>query len=605
MNDTSSKLINRRDLEFMLYELLDVESLTRRARFADHSRETFEAAIDLGLRIAASHFAPHNRKSDLHEPTFDGERVHVIPEIREALRAYCDAGLMGAAHDVEWGGMQLPQTVACAVFAPFNSASIAMAAYPFLTIGAANLINAFGTPEQKSRYLPYLSSGRFFGTMCLSEPQAGSSLADITTTARLHSDGTYRIFGQKMWISGGDHDLTENIVHLVLAKIEGAPPGVKGISLFVVPKFLAGNDGSTGRRNDVAVAGLNHKMGYRGTTNCVLNFGERGGAIGYLLGEPHKGLSSMFHMMNESRIGVGLGATMLGYTGYLHALDYARCRAQGRLPSAKNPMLPQIPIVQHADVRRMLLAQKAYVEGALALCLYAARLVDERKTSESVSARERAESLLGLLTPIVKSWPSKWCLEANDLAIQVYGGYGYTREFPVEQFYRDNRLNPIHEGAHGIQALDLLGRKAVMKDGAALTLITNEMSATAEEARHCADPHIGRCGGELARMIPEIVRVTRMARDTLAAGDAERALANASIYLEMMGHTVVAWLWLRQALLASARLKAASPADRAFYLGKLQACRYFFTWELPKCRVHADILGRQDTTCLDMRDEWF
>ena len=408
-----------------------------------------------------------------------------------------------------------------------------------------------------------------------------------------------------MWISGGDHDLAENIVHLVLARIEDAPPGVKGISLFIVSKHLVGEDGAVGERNEVAVAGLNHKMGYRGTTNCVLNFGERGGAIGYLVGAPHKGLSYMFHMMNESRIGVGLGATMLGYTGYLHALDYARSRTQGRLPSAKNPILPQVPIVRHADVRRMLLAQKAYVEGALALCLYAARLVDEQKTGESATARERAESLLDLLTPIVKSWPSQWCLEANDLAIQVHGGYGYTREYPVEQLYRDNRLNPIHEGAHGIQALDLLGRKVMMNDGVALTLLAGEMGATAAEARRCADPQIERWGGALAEVIAEIVRVTGAVRDTFTAGDAELALANASVYLEMMGHAVVAWLWLRQALLASARLNAASTADEAFYLGKLQACRYFFAWELPKCRVHAEILGRQDTTCLDMRDEWF
>lgn len=605
VNGIGSKLVNPRDLRFLLYELLDVESLTRRARFADHSRETFDAAIELGSQIAANHFAPFNRKSDLHEPVFDGERVLIIPETRQALAVYCDAGLMGAALDYTWGGMQLPFTVAQALFAHFDAASIAIAAYPFLTIGAANLINAFGTAEQKACYLPHLCSGRFFATMCLSESQAGSSLADIMTAAYPQSDGTYRLVGHKMWTSGGDHELAENIIHLVLAKIEGAPPGVRGISLFIVPKYLVGHDGASGERNDIALAGLNHKMGYRGITNCVLNFGERKGATGFLVGAPHNGLRYMFHMMNEARIGVGLGATMLGYTGYLYSLDYARSRLQGRLPTAKDPLLPQVSIVSHADVRRMLLAQKAYVEGALALCLYAARLVDDAKTAETAEERERAELLLGLLTPIVKSWPSQWCLEANNLAIQVHGGYGYTRDYPVEQLYRDNRLNAIHEGTHGIQALDLLGRKATHKGGAALALLADEIERSTGQAQGCPDEEVHQWAKQLAEAMGNAVDITNSARDSLLAGDAERSLANAALYLEMLGHIVVAWLWLRQALVADAQLRATSAEEKSFYLGKLQACRYFFRWELPKCRLQAELLKRQDTTCLDMRDEWF
>jgi alkylation response protein AidB-like acyl-CoA dehydrogenase len=327
-------------------------------------------------------------------------------------------------------------------------------------------------------------AGRYFGTMALTEPQAGSSLSDITTSATPNPDGTYSIVGNKIFISGGDHELSENIVHLVLAKIPGGPPGVKGISLFIVPKFRVNSDGSLGERNDVALAGLIHKMGYRGTTSTMLSFGEQGRCIGELVGKPHQGLAYMFHMMNEARIGVGMGAVMLGYRGYLASLDYAKERPQGRAPTNKNPNDPQLKLIEHADIRRMLLAQKAYVEAGYALCLYCARLVDEQRVGQSEQAIQEAGLLLDLLTPIAKSWPSQWCLEANSLAIQIHGGYGYTREYPVEQFYRDNRLNPIHEGTHGIQAIDLLGRKAVMQGGAALKLFGREVQQDRTGSRH-------------------------------------------------------------------------------------------------------------------------
>lgn len=600
-----SRLINRRDLQFLLYEVLDVEKLTRRARFADHSRDTFEAAIALAADIAVEHFASHNRKADLNEPVFDGERVTLIPEAKAALGAYCAAGLIAASHDYAAGGMQLPKTVSLALFALFLAANPATAAYPFLTWANANLIERFGTEEQKRTFVPHLLAGRFFGTMCLSETQAGSSVGDIRTVASAQQDGTYRIVGSKMWISAGDHDLADNIVHLVLARIEGAPAGVKGISLFIVPKYLVKPDGSLGRRNDVVLAGLNHKMGYRGTTNCVLNFGERGGAVGYLIGRPHMGLSCMFHMMNESRIAVGLGAAMLGYTGFLHSLDYARTRLQGRAIGECDPRSAQVPIVRHADVRRMLLAQKSYVEGALALCLYAARLVDERDTAGEQELRDEASLLLDVLTPVVKSWPSQWCLAANELAIQVCGGYGYARDYPFEQFYRDNRLNAIHEGTHGIQALDLLRRKVRMRDGTAVELLARRIQATVDMARATGDAFLGDCARALAAAVQRLRRTTGLLNEVAATGEEERSLANASLYLEDAGHVVVAWIWLKQALIAARGLPDARGAERAFYLGKLQACRYFFAWELPKCAQWADILDRLDATCLEMRDEWF
>ncbi|MCW5622670.1 MAG: acyl-CoA dehydrogenase [Burkholderiales bacterium] len=599
------RLINRRDLAFILYELLQIEGLCGRPRYADHSRETFDAALDVAQRIAAEHFAPHNRKADLNEPVFDGTRVHIIPEVKQALDVFCQAGLMAASRDYEQGGMQLPATISQACMAMFDAANIATAAYPFLTIANANLIEAFGSAAQKRLFLPHLLSGRFLGTMCLSEPQAGSSLSDIRTRAEPHAEGSYRLFGNKMWISGGEHELSENIVHLVLAKIPGGPPGVKGISLFIVPKYLVNENGSLGARNDVALAGLNHKMGYRGTTNCVLNFGERDGAIGYLVGEPHQGLAYMFHMMNEARIGVGLGAVMLGYSGYLHALAYARERAQGRAPGSKDATQPQVPIIGHADVRRMLLAQKSYVEGGLALCLYAARLMDEQRTAPGERERREAGLLLEVLTPMVKSWPAQWCLQANDLAIQVHGGYGYTREYPVEQLYRDNRLNPIHEGTHGIQALDLLGRKAGMQDGAGLQLLMREMQITLRAARKMESAELKRCGEDLLSAIDRLMETTRNLLCTLGNGEAELALANASLYLEACGHVVVAWLWLKQALVAVERIGCAEGVERDFYQGKLQACAYFYRWELPRTRHQFDLLNDLDRTCLEMQDTWY
>src|SRR5918997_6668727 len=397
----SSLILSRRDLDFLLDEWLDVESLTKRPRFAEHSRETFDAVLELAEQIATEHFAPHNRKADENEPRFVDGRVEMIPEVGRALKVFTDAGLMAGSFDEEYGGMQLPHTVGQAVFAWFKAANVGTSAYPFLTMANARLLLAHGSAEQIDTYARPELEGRWFGTMALSEPQAGSSLADITTKAEPQDDGSYRLTGNKMWISGGDHELTENIVPLVLAKIPGGPPGVKGISLFVVPKFLVDDDGSLGERNDVVLAGLNHKMRYRGTTNTLLNFGEgvhrpggRPGAVGYLVGEPHQGLAQMFHMMNEARIGVGAGATALGYTGYLKSVEYARQRPQGRPVTAKDPTTPQIPIIEHADVKRMLLAQKAYVEGGMALLLYCAKLVDVAHSAETDDERDAMTLLL-------------------------------------------------------------------------------------------------------------------------------------------------------------------------------------------------------------------
>jgi alkylation response protein AidB-like acyl-CoA dehydrogenase len=503
-----------------------------------------------------------------------------------ALHRFAELGLFGVSFPEELGGLGLPLSVSLAIQGNFAAANVATTSYPMLSVANARLISKFATPAQVEQFAKPQIEGRWFGTMCLSEPQAGSSLGDIRTRAVADGEDEngvrYRLVGNKMWISAGDQDVSENIVHLVLAKIareDGTlPEGSKGISLFIVPKFLP--DGS---HNEVAVAGLNHKMGYRGTSNCLLNFGERHGAIGWRVGGEGEGLSQMFMMMNEARIGVGMGAAALAYRGYRHSLRYARERIQGR-PVGIKVGAPQ-PILAHPDVRRMLLQQKAYAEGALALCLYCAHLVDQKQ--------EDTEALLALLTPVAKTWPSEFGLIANDLAIQVHGGYGYTRDFDVEQLWRDNRLNPIHEGTTGIQAIDLLGRKILFSDGRSLSVLHERVAATAARARESR---------EWARLAPPLIEFWEHVGQTVAKlrehGGAE-VFDDATLFLRALGHGVVAWLWLDQ-VLASIGLR-----DAPFRDGLGYACRFFFDSELPQARCWLSIVASQSELARTMPEEAF
>ena len=601
----------RNTVDFLLYEWLHTEGLQTRERFADHSRETFDAVLDTCERIAREKYAPFNRKVDVEEPSFDGDKVVLPACTQEALNAYAASGMLSAAQDYDVGGMQLPYTVEAAANAFFACASVSIGA-SMLTVANANLLMAHGSEAQRKVFAFNQFNGRFAGTMCLSEPQAGSSLSDITT--RAVPDGEdhagdalgprFRLTGNKMWISTGDHELTENIVHLVLAKIPGPDgktvAGTKGISLFIVPKHVVNSQGElTGERNDVALAGLNHKLGWRGTVNTLLNFGEgrylphgKRGAIGYLVGQPGEGLRCMFHMMNEARIGVGLAATMLGLAGYYASLDYARTRTQGRPvgPAGKNPEMPPVRLIDHADIKRMLLAQKAYGEGALALGLYGARLVDELHTGDA-DQKHQAHWLLEVLTPIIKSWPSEWCLEANSLAIQIHGGYGYTRDFPVEQYWRDNRLNMIHEGTHGIQAMDLLGRKVLLQDGLGLYMLGQRILAT------CARANTADQIQQSNALTSAWTNVCQATRDAWQGNDPALSLANAVPYMQAFGHTVLAWIWLD--------LSLASQGDGAANTGRRLACQYFFQYELPKISAWLKVVQSQDATCAHMPEDAF
>jgi alkylation response protein AidB-like acyl-CoA dehydrogenase len=612
----------RQTLDCLLFDWLQANKLNARPRFADHSRETFDAVLETCEKIAREKFAPFNRVADREEPRtevdVDGALKVILPKAtHDARAAYAESGMFAAAQDEEMGGMQLPYLIEAAANSFFGIASISIG-WNLLTVGNANAILASGTPKQKEVFAANQFNGRWAGTMCLSEPQAGSSLSDITTRAELEDAGDalgprYRLRGNKMWISGGEHDVTENIIHLVLAKIPDEngklTPGTRGISLFIVPKKMVNGQGElTGQRNDVTLAGLNHKLGWAGTPNTLLNFGEgkftpndKPGAVGYLVGKPGEGLKGMFHMMNEARIGIGMAATSLGLAGYYASLDYAKQRPQGRpiTGAGKDPNQPQVRLIEHADVKRMLLAQKSICEGALALQLYCAKLVDDKATGDEATSNEAA-LLLEMLTPISKSWPSENCLEANSLAIQIHGGYGYTRDFPVEQYWRDQRLNMIHEGTHAIQAMDLLGRKVVMNSGAGLQLLAAKINGTIEKAMQV--PELASQANQLAGALKKIGNATKAA---WASGQPREALANAVPYMQAFGHVVLAWMWLDVSLAKENAEKHNATKNIAAGAGIALATQYFYHYELPKIDAWLAVVSSRDMTCANMAEESF
>lgn len=597
-------MLNERDIEFMLYELFDSESLLARERYQDHDKQTFSEVIKTAKTIAENEFLPIRQKLDNHQPTFDGKHIHMIPELKPALEILNESGLTSATADYELNGMQLPPIVASIASTYLSIAGGNAIGYSLLTNANCNLLEAHGSQALIDTWVKPMREGRFSGTMAMTEPGSGSSLADLTTRAVKDEMGNYRITGNKIFISGGDHDLSDNIVHLVLARVVGAPKGVKGISLFVIPKFLLDDEGNVDQRNDVHLAGLFHKMGGRSHTSTALSFGEKDGAIGYLVGEENCGLKYMFHMMNEARIMVASGATGLALAGFNYSLDYAKERPQGRLPSSKDPLSPMVNIIEHADVKRMLLAQKAYAEGSLALTLLGTQLADDERTAPDEKARQDAHQLLDFLTPIIKTWPSEYGPKANDLAIQVLGGHGYINEHPVELFYRDNRLNPIHEGTTGVQSLDLLARKVPMNNLAGYKAILAEFQQTIKQASELES--LKEYSQGLTDAVSLLMSTTERQLGAMRSKNIDLALSNSVAYLSMFGHVVIAWLWLKQGLVASrALLEQPHVEDEKFYRGKLQTMQYFYRTELPQIKVWAELLQCVDDTSYQMQESWF
>lgn len=583
------KFISERNLKFLFYDVFDGPALSQYPYFEQHNQKIFGMILDATFKLAKDIAQPTLKELDQHPPQLIEGQVRVHPAVRKFMLECGRGGWIAAGFPNELQGEQLPHMLNAICQFVFAAANYSISVYPGLTAGAAALITSFGTPALIETYVPPMLAGKWQGTMALTEPQAGSSLSDIVSEAHPTDQGHYRIQGQKIFISGGDHDGVDNVVHLMLARIPGGPPGVKGISLFVVPKLRPAEDGRL-IPNDVTVSQIYHKLGYRGCPITELCFGEKQDCRGFLVGEPHKGLSYMFQMMNGARIEVGLGATAIAQAAYLAALDYSRLRPQGRKLTEKDPARPQIAIIEHADVKRMLLFQKAVVEGALALIVQCARYADLCQAAGG-EVKEKAGLLLDLLTPVAKTYPSEMGLLAVSSAMQCLGGYGYCEDFPLEQFYRDIRIHPIHEGTTGIQGMDLLGRKVVMQNGRAMKLYFEEVHKTIADARTSAnlDPLARQMEAALERL--SAVTTALVAR--AATMGAEVFLADATVYLEFFGIVTIAWQWLKQAVKACALSEekgSRAARERNFYQGKLMACRFFYKYEVPKINGLADTL---------------
>lgn len=597
----AQRFVSERNLKFLLYEVFDAECLVRYPYFSDHSRDTFDMVLGTAMKLGEEILYPAFQEMDRKPPEYADGAVRVHPSVKAYMRASGEGGWINAMHPYDAGGQQLPYMVFSACGFIFCAANYSLSVYPVLTAGAAHLIETFGSEELKRAFVKNMHAGKWQGTMALTEPDAGSSLADITTTAE-PADGYYRIRGQKIFISAGAHDGVENVVHLMLARIKGAPAGVKGISLFVVPQRRINDDGML-VFNDVTCAGIYHKLGYRGAPITQLAMGDNDDCRGFLVGEANRGLAYMFQMMNEARIDVGLSAAAIASAAYYAALEYAKERPQGRKATEKDPTKPQAPIIEHADVKRMLLFQRSVIEGALSLILQLARYTDMCRVTDGAE-RERCELLVDLLTPIAKSYPAEMGIHAVSQGMQCLGGYGYCDEFPLEQYYRDARIHPIHEGTTGIQGMDLLGRKVVMKNGKAMALYFDEVRSTIQSAS--GDDALSACADELEAALKTLEDVTAHLAGIAMKGEIELFLADATLYLELFGIIAIAWQWLAQARVARKALQGnPSESDSNFYNGKLAAFRFFFAYELPRIAGLARRLRNSDGLTVAMKTEYF
>ena len=599
----AEKFISDRNLKFLLYEMFDAESLLKYPRYADHSREVFDMVLETAMKMGKDLFKPTLHEMDRNQPEYVNGEVKVHPQVKTIMRECGAGGWIGATFNCEHGGQQLPEMIGMMVpTAIFAAANYSGSIYHGLTTGAAGLIASYGTQEMKDLYLPKMMAGEWQGTMALTEPQAGSSLTDITLTGEPTDQGYYKFKGQKIFISAGEHDGVENVIHLAIGRIKGAPAGVKGISLFIIPKLRIEANGAL-THNDVNCAGIYHKLGYRGGPITQLAFGENDDCRGWLVGEPNKGLSYMFQMMNGARIDVGLGAACISSAAYYASLEYAKERPQGRKLSSKDPLSPQVSIIEHPDIKRMLLFQKAIVEGSLSLLMQCCLYHDMEKVSEGED-HENFNLLLELLTPVAKTYPSEMGILSCSAGLQILGGYGYCDEFPLEQFYRDVRIHPIHEGTTGIQGMDLLGRKMMMKKGKAAQLYLAEVRKTIKAAE--ADDELKPFASALDAALGKLEKVTAHLFGVAAKEGPEMFLADATLYLEFFGIIAIAWQWLLQATVANKALQGnAGPADINFYNGKVMTCRYFFGYEMPKIEGLATRLLNGDGLTVTMKNEYF
>ena len=602
----TDKILNSRDMDFLLYEFLNTELLLNRLHYAGHSKDLFDATLKSTQVVANKYYANHYRKSDTHEPVFDGKHIQHIRETKEAWDAVVDLGVIHAQKSFDEGGLQLPAIICMAANLYLNAANIATNSYHLLTAATANLIRSFGSEEQKKIFLPSLMNGKFSGTVELAEVGQWALPEEITISAVIEANGRYRIKGLKTFVTNGDHCLTDNIVHMVLARIEGAPKGADGISLFIVPKVLINEDGSLGELNEITLDNLLPKMGCRNSGSTVLSFGVNQGAKAYLVGKPHRGLHYVSKIMSDTCIRVSSCAAALASQGYLYSLNYARqCSPQQLSKESDSPSHSE-KMIESTDVRRMLLTQKSYSEGALALCLYATSLKEDEKTADTECERQRAAVLLNLLTPIMKSWPSKYGCIANDLAIQVVGEAAYMSDTPLDQLYRDQRINQINEGAECLHALDLLLKKIPLQNQYGFDIFKQEVRITLQRINltTALESLFAPVNEALERLDSVTIQLLHYIEK-----EPERGLANASLYLDMFGRVTMAWVWLRQALAACRALddtkQVLVQSEQDFYQGKLQAARFYIEWELPQTIQQAALLSDNNQLCFDMQEQFF
>jgi alkylation response protein AidB-like acyl-CoA dehydrogenase len=566
----------QRDMRFVLHELLGVEQLAQLPGYEEVSGELIDQVIEEGAKLCEGVLFPINRAGD-RGCVYENGVVRTPDGFKDAYDAFVAGGWTGLAADPEYGGQGLPKTLKCVVDEMVCSANLAFSTYPGLSGGAYHAISLHADAELKARYLPKLAEGRWSGTMCLTEPQCGTDLGLIRTRAEPNGDGSHALTGTKIFISAGEHDLSENIVHLVLARLPDAPKGIKGISLFLVPKFLPKDDGEAGPRNGVMCAGIEHKMGLAGSATCVMNFDA---ATGWLLGEPHRGMRAMFTMMNDARLEVGIQGLGVAETAYQSAVAYARERLQGRaLSGAKQPERPADPILVHPDVRRMLLTMRALTEGERALAYWIGMAIDRAAREPDPLARQAAEDLVALMTPIVKAYFTDQGSACTNLGVQVMGGHGYIREWGMEQLVRDARITQLYEGANGIQALDLVGRKLPAHYGRCLRTFFHPVMAFIEQ--HQADAALAEFVLPLAKAFARLQQITLHVAQT-GLRNPDEAGAASSDYLRLFALVAMAYIWARMAQIAQARLAAGADGESSFYAAKIRTARFFMTKLLPE-----------------------
>ncbi len=597
-------IADRRDVDFVLHEQLQAGDLSKNKNYAEFNKKTIDLIISEARNLAVKEIFPTQKIGDEEGCVFDKGNVTIPKSFHRAYELFKEGEWLAMAEDPEWGGQGMPTTIALAAYDYFNGANYAFMMYPGLTHGAGKLVEAFGTKKQKTLFLKKMYSGEWGGSMVLTEPEAGSDVGALTTSAVKNEDGTYSITGSKIFISAGEHDLTENIIHPVLARIEGAPEGTKGISLFLVPKYWVNDDGSLGEFNDVICTGIEEKMGIHGNSTCSLALGGSGNCRGFLLGEENKGMRAMFLMMNAARLLVGMQGFCCASASYLNAVNYARDRVQGKnLLQMMDKTAPAVPIIQHPDVRRILMTMKAYVEGMRSLLYYVGYCEDLKMISEDETQEEKYQGIIDVLIPIAKGYVTDKAFDICNLGMQVYGGYGYISEYPQEQLVRDCRITLIYEGTNGIQAMDLLGRKLGMKKGKPIMDLFGEIQKTIADAKKIAS--IEDFALKLEKAANKLGEVAMHMGVTAMSPKVMNAFAFAHPFMEAAGDVVMAWMLLWRAVIAASKLEKAKKKDRVFYEGQLKSAEYFACTVLPVTLGKMNAILTTNAAAMEISDDGF